>query len=114
MQQKRIGDLRISNRQTMRMLLDSGGNTPVIPSEESLFAFAEKLSFRGALSGTGQIRSSGQSTQSIGGITGGAGGGGSVTVMFGSNPSGQVTVVASGGSTRGGGAGTGRKLTIPA
>ena len=65
----------------------------------------------GALSGSGSVRAEGISTQSLSGITGGASGGGSVNVLFGTNPSG-CTVVATGGSTRGGANGTARKFSL--
>lgn len=67
----------------------------------------------GTLSGTGSITSIGQNAGNIGGITGGAGGGGSITVMAKSNPSNQVSINASGGSTRGGAHGHARKLVLP-
>jgi hypothetical protein len=65
----------------------------------------------GALSGSGSVVSGGVSTQDLGGITGGASGGGSVNVLFGTNPSG-VSVSATGGSVRGGANGTARKFAL--
>lgn len=65
----------------------------------------------GTLSGSGSVQAQGISTTSIGGVTGGASGGGSVNVLFGTNPSG-VTVFATGGSTRGGANGTARKFSL--
>jgi hypothetical protein len=65
----------------------------------------------GALSGSGNVISQGVSTTSIGGITGGASGGGSVNVLFGTNPSG-VSVLATGGVSRGGADGTARKFAL--
>jgi hypothetical protein len=65
----------------------------------------------GALSGSGSVRAQGISTTSIGGLTGGASGGGSVNVLFGTNPSG-VSVLATGGDTRGGANGTARKFSL--
>lgn len=67
----------------------------------------------GTLSGSGNVVANGISTTSLGGITGGASGGGSVTVLFGSNPTG-VTTTATGGSARGGANGTARKLALGA
>lgn len=67
----------------------------------------------GTLSGSGSVQANGVNTTSIGGLTGGASGGGSVTILFGSNPTG-VTVTANGGNTRGGANGTARKLALGA
>jgi hypothetical protein len=63
------------------------------------------------LSGSGSVVSGGVSTQDVGGITGGASGGGSVNLLFGTNPSG-VSVSATGGSVRGGADGTARKFAL--
>lgn len=70
----------------------------------------------GSLSGTGTISVNGiDSTRFSGTVPGGGSGAGSLTVLFGTNPSSAVTVTATGGSGLSGGnggAGTSRKLAI--
>jgi hypothetical protein len=70
----------------------------------------------GSLSGTGTISVNGiDSTRFSGTVPGGASGAGSLTVLFGTNPSSAVTVTATGGSGNSGGNGgngTARKLAI--
>lgn len=72
----------------------------------------------GQLTGTGGIVANGVDSNRIGGgAPGGASGGGSVNVLFGTNPSGPTTLTANGGgglSGGNGGNGTARKLAIGA
>jgi hypothetical protein len=68
----------------------------------------------GALSGSGSVRANGVDTISQSGLTGGASGGGSVTVLYGTNPLSAVSVFATGGTVRGGANGTAQKLAIGA
>ncbi len=72
----------------------------------------------GSLTGTGSIVANGVNSNRIGGgAPGGASGGGSVNVLFGTNPSGPSTLAANGGSGLSGGNGgngTARKLAIGA
>lgn len=72
----------------------------------------------GSLSGTGTISCNGiSSTRFSGTVPGGGSGAGSITVLFGTNPSSAVTLVATGGSglsAGDGGNGTARKLALGA
>lgn len=63
----------------------------------------------GSLSGSGLIQANGVNGTNFG-VTGTGSGGGSITVLFGTNPSGAVTLQASGGGNCG--SGTARKLAI--
>jgi hypothetical protein len=72
----------------------------------------------GQLTGTGSVISNGTSSTRIGGgAPGGASGGGSITILYGTNPSGPSILTATGGNGQtggNGGAGTVRKLAIEA